>query len=64
MSTFLMNSSIGDMEIIKFQVIEILLYIISHIDLLFINQHYHDFQIVRKNDYWLGLYVKTTNDFF
>lgn len=51
MSTFLMNSSIGDMEIIKFQVIEILLYIISHIDLLFINQHYHDFQIVRKNDY-------------
>lgn len=52
------------MAIIKFQVIEILLYIISHIDLLFIKQHYHDFQIVRKNDYWLGLYVQTTNDFF
>lgn len=58
MSTFLMNSNIGEFYVfqtwkllVKFQVIEILLYIISRIDLLFINQHYHDSQIVRKNDY-------------
>lgn len=58
MSTFLMNSNIGKFYafqtwklLVKFQVIGILLYVVAHIDLLFINQHYHDSRIAHKTDY-------------